>query len=114
MRACSRTRPLAFAVGAAISQVAFGAWALTAMVPAPRVALLFTTRGSMPLEDIWSAFLHGVEDQRPPLVSPAEFDLLMGEYQLADVQRRVQMAGRTDPSLRFQTASCVSWSSVEV
>jgi hypothetical protein len=84
------------------------------MLPAPRVALLFTTRGPMPLEDIWRTFLMGGRNQPAPLVSRAEFDVLMGEDQLPDVQRRVQLAGQTTPSLRLQTASCTSWSRSEV
>jgi hypothetical protein len=84
-------------------------------VPAPRVALLFATRGPMPLEGIWRSFLGSVRDDPAPLVTAQEFAALMGEPELPSVRGRLQLAGKTTASLRLQQkGACLSTEGLRV
>jgi hypothetical protein len=73
----------------------------------PRVALLFVSRGEMPLEPIWRRFLTGVEGFRPPKLSKREWEDMMEVQRVNEVQRRLQEAGSFTANDIVRRSNCV-------
>jgi hypothetical protein len=74
----------------------------------PRVAILFITRGAMPLEGVWTDFLKGCGGLRPPQFSAAQRYEVMETSRVAEVQKRLVRAGRLRASNRLHKATCAS------
>lgn len=64
-----------------------------AQVTAPRVALLFLTRGNIPLEPAWRMLLEGVQGMEPPALSTSQVGLIMQDKEVGQVQQQLQEAG---------------------
>ena len=74
----------------------------------PRVALLFATRGPMPLESVWRTMLEGVAQYRIPKLTNADWQNVLETDRIKDVQHRLRTAGQLAASDRIQHADCVS------
>lgn len=64
-----------------------------AQATAPRVALLFLTRGNIPLEPAWRMLLEGVQGMEPPALSTSQVGLIMQDKEVGQVQQQLQEAG---------------------
>ena len=73
----------------------------------PRVALLFISRGEMPLETIWREFFRSVQGLKPPPLSTEQWNGVMEEQRVDTVTRRLKNAGQFSPNSLFQDRACV-------
>ena len=74
----------------------------------PRVALLFVTKGPMPLESVWRMMLEEVADFKVPQLSSEDWDNVLDEGRVQQVHEKVLAAGQHTASHRLQDAACVS------
>jgi hypothetical protein len=74
----------------------------------PRVALLFATRGPMPLEGIWTTFIAGVRGIAPPELSEAEHAKLLEVEAIDDLRERMAAAGQYTASDRLSNVECMA------
>lgn len=72
----------------------------------PRVALLFASRGEMPLEPVWTQFLKSVEGLRPPALSDQQWKEVMEDERVEGIKRRLHEVGRFTPNSILQNRSC--------
>lgn len=80
----------------------------------PRVALMFATRGPMPLEDVWKQFLSSVQGVRPPALSEEQWKEVMQEDKVKEVERRIRKVGQFTPNTIVQNKTCVVNSDITV
>lgn len=73
----------------------------------PRVALLFMTRGPMPMEPVWRRMFEEASKARIAPPSPAEWRFVMQQGRTARVRQRLLDAGQYEPQLALQEAACV-------
>lgn len=73
----------------------------------PRVALMFASRGPMPLEDVWKQFLGSVRGVRPPALSAEQWTEVMQENKVAEVERRIRRVGQFTPNSLVSNKTCV-------
>jgi hypothetical protein len=74
----------------------------------PRVALLFLTRGTMPLESIWSEWLEGVAGLTPEPLSTTQRAELMEHSEVTRLHQQLLSIGTYSASSRLGNLSCVS------
>lgn len=80
----------------------------------PRVALLFVSRGSMPLESVWRRFLGSIGSMELPALNQGQWDEVMEVERTADVRKRVREAGSMLASTVVQDADCVNNALIKV
>lgn len=72
----------------------------------PRVALLFASRGDMPLEPVWTQFLSSVKGLRPPALSVQQWKEVMEDERVDGIKRRLHEVGRFTANSVFQHQPC--------
>lgn len=80
----------------------------------PRVALMFASRGPMPLENVWKQFLGSVQGVRPPALSPEQWKEVMQDDKVAEVEQRMRSAGQFTPNNIVNNRTCVINSHIKV
>lgn len=80
----------------------------------PRVALLFVSRGSMPLESVWRRLLGSIGSMELPALNQGQWDEVMEVERTADVRKRVREAGSMLASTVVQDADCVNNALIKV
>lgn len=80
----------------------------------PRVALMFASRGPMPLEDVWKQFLGSVQGLRPPPLSQEQWNEVMQEHKVREVERRIRRVGQFTPNSIVSNKTCVVNSDIMV
>ena len=74
----------------------------------PRVALLFITRGEMPLEPAWTQLLQGVAGLRPPQLTTTQKEEVMEEGTVAGLRTVIRRAGYLTANDTLQRVHCIS------
>ena len=72
----------------------------------PRVALLFASRGDMPLEPVWNQFLHSVKGLRPPALSQQQWKAVMEDERVEGIKRRLHEVGHFTANRILQDQVC--------
>lgn len=72
----------------------------------PRVALLFASRGDMPLEPVWNQFLHSVKGLRPPALSEQQWKEVMEDERVEGIKRRLHEVGHFTANSVLQDKAC--------
>ena len=80
----------------------------------PRVALMFASRGPMPLEDVWKQFLSSVRGVKPPALSPEQWKEVMQDDKVAEVEQRMRSVGQFTPNSIVSNRTCVVNSQIKV
>lgn len=87
---------------------------LAAALESPRVALLFLSRGSMPLESVWQKFLGSIASLELPTLNQQQWDEAMEVERTAEVRKRVREAGSMSANNIVQDADCISNAMIKV
>ena len=74
--------------------------------PPPRVALLFATRGPLPLEPAWAAFLDGIRDLQLPKLSDADWESVLETERIRELDQSLTSAGELTANRILQDAPC--------
>lgn len=72
----------------------------------PRVALLFASRGDMPLEPVWNQFLSSVKGLRPPVLSDQQWKEVMEDERVEGITRRLHEVGRFTSNNVMHNRTC--------
>ena len=74
----------------------------------PTVALMFITRGNLPLESGWKAFLEGVRGMKLPPLGLHAMAEIMDDAKIQDMQLKMQSMSELTSSSLLRDASCVT------
>lgn len=74
---------------------------------APRVALLFLSRGAMPLESGFVHLLEGVRGLQPPQLSASEREAIMEDREVSHLRKQMAAAGSLESNSLIVDAACV-------
>jgi hypothetical protein len=80
----------------------------------PRVALLFASRGEMPLEPVWLQFFSSVKGLRPPALSDQQWREVMEDERVEGIKRRLHEVGRFTANSVLQNRTCADNVAIKV
>jgi hypothetical protein len=80
----------------------------------PRVALLFSTPGPLPLEPIWTKFLEGVGDVSLPPMSDSVWESVLETKRISELREVLLKAGQLKANSLIQQAPCAKNSIIRV
>lgn len=85
-----------------------------AELESPRVALLFLSRGSMPLEKVWHKFLGSIASLELPTLNQQQWDEAMETERTSEARKRIREAGRMSANNILREADCVNNAMIKV
>ena len=83
-------------------------------IASPRIALLFSTVGNMPLESYWREFLNGVQGLQAPHLTPAQEAAVQQKSERKELGRMLDRAGTMQSFSGLARLNCISASNLVV